>query len=367
VGAIARHAPARALSHLRCILACMQRTRWAAAIAAATALVLIACNSAGTSTDIRDSAEQFFRALAADPPRAYTHLSEACREELPFLEFASGTVSISLLFGESEPSLENLRVIRANGDELEAEFDVVVHVNGETVSVVEGSPTKFVKEDGQWRFSSCDDFGLDFAIADVTSTEPVDEDEPEPPSRYESALAAEADASRSLPGQYVDLPSVYGGFYGNDDGPTTAPHTRSKVDYEGDGNTIPPAGGSHWGSAACGSSPPDSPPLCGPVPWGVYSAEWDAESLVHSMEHGGVIIWFNTTERDIVDELETLVTTRLNTGDLLVMAPYLEMEDGFIALTSWSRIDKFPVADYSPQRVVSFLDAHVRRFNPEGF
>ena len=332
------------------------------------ALVLIACNSAGTSTAIHDSAEQFFRALAADPPRAYTYLSEECRADLSFLEFASGTVSVSLLFGESEPSVENLRVIRADGDEIEAEFDVVVYVNGETVVVVEGThPTNFVMEAGQWRFSSCDDFGLEFATAIGAPAGPAVENEPEPPSQRELAVNAEADASLSLPGQYVDLPSIYGGFYGNDDGPHTAPHTGSKVDYEGDGNTNPPAGGPHWGSAACGSSPPDSPPLCGPVPWGIYTSVWDAESLVHSMEHGGVIIWFNTTERDIIDELEVLVTTRRNSGDLLVMAPYLEMDDGFIALTSWSRIDKFPVAEYSPQRVVAFLDAHVRRFNPEGF
>ena len=348
----------------------MQRFRWLAAMTAGVAIVLLACNSAGTSTEIRDSAEQFFRALAADPPRAYTYLSQSCRDEQSFMEFASGTVSVSLLFGESEPSVENLRVIGADGDEIEAEFDVVVHVNGQTVPIVlaQGSrPTNFVKEDGQWRFSSCDDFGLDFAITDGASAEPAVENEPDPPSQREIAVAAEADASPSLPGQYVDLPSIYGGFYGNDDGPNTAPHTTAKVDYEGEGNTNPPAGGAHWGSGACGSSQPDSPARCGPVPWGVYTSEWEAESLLHSMEHGGVIIWFNTTERDIVDELEVLVATRLSSGGLIVMAPYLEMEDGFIALTSWYRIDKFPVAEYNPQRVVSFLDAHVRRFNPEGF
>ena len=346
----------------------MQRLRWLTAMIAGVALIFLACNSAGTSTAIHDSAEQFFRALAADPPRAYTYLSEACRDDRSFLDFASATASINLLFGESEPSVENLRVIRGDGEEIEAEFDVVVYVNGETVVVVEASrPTSFVKEDGQWRFSSCDDFGLEFAIARITSTEPNGENEAEPPTPYEAAVAAEADARLSLPGDYVDLPNIYGGFYGNDDGPHTAPHTTSNVDYEGEGNTNPPAGGAHWGSGACGSTPPASPPFCGPVAWGIYSSEWAAESLLHSMEHGGVIIWYNTTERDIVDELEVLVTTRISSGDLLVMAPYLKMEDGFIALTSWSRIDKFPVAEYSPQRVVAFLDAHVRRFNPEGF
>jgi len=107
--------------------------------------------------------------------------------------------------------------------------------------------------------------------------------------------------------------------------------------------------------------------MCGPVPWGIYRTEWEAESLVHNMEHGGVLVWYNTTNVEVVDELEALVTDQINAVGLIVMAPYLDMEDETIALTSWSRIDKFPVEDYSPERVLTFLNAHVRRFNPEGF
>lgn len=36
-----------------------------------------------------------------------------------------------------------------------------------------------------------------------------------------------------------------------------------------------------------------------------------------------------------------------------------------ITLTSWSRIDKLPADEYSEQRVRDFMEAHVRRFNPE--
>jgi hypothetical protein len=43
------------------------------------------------------------------------------------------------------------------------------------------------------------------------------------------------------------------------------------------------------------------------------------------------------------------------------------MEEEHIALTSWVRIDKFPVAEYSAERVTEFIDAHMRRFNPESF
>ena len=348
----------------------MPKPRLFAAVAGVTALLLLACNSDGTSTAINESVEQFYRALAVDPPRAYTYLSEDCREELPFLEFASGTIFVNTLLGESEPSIEHLRVIRSEGDEVLAEFDIVVYVDGETVPVVfaaEQQATSFVKEDGRWRIASCEDFGLSLVITDEMLFESVPESEAEPSSRYEAAVAAEADDDASLPGEYVDLPTIYGGYYGNQDGPHTAPHTRAKVDYEGEGNSNPPAGGAHWGSAACTSSPTDSPPLCGPVAWGIYRAEWDAESLLHSMEHGGVIIWYNTTDRDVVDEIENIVERLLNANDLIVMAPYLQMEDEHIALTSWSRIDKFPIEESSSDRVLAFLDAHMRRFNPEGF
>ncbi len=38
-----------------------------------------------------------------------------------------------------------------------------------------------------------------------------------------------------------------------------------------------------------------------------------------------------------------------------------------LVVATWSRIDKFPVAEYSEGRVREFMEAHVRRFNPEHF
>ena len=347
----------------------MHSIRWLTAMTVGVALVLLACSSTGTSTAIHETAEQFFRALAADPPRAYTYLSDECRDDSSFLEFASGSVSVSLLFGESEPSVENLRVIRPKGTKLRRNSMSLCMLMARQYRLY--LPLAAVQRPSLRKTVIGDSLAaMTLVLVDPSAPEdpPADQvgDDSEP-SQHDLAVAAEADSSQDLPGEYVDLPEIYGGFYGNDDGPNTAPHTTSDVDYEGEGNSNPPAGGAHWGNGACGATPADSPPFCGPVPWGIYRSEWDAESLVHSMEHGGVVIWYNTTERDIIDELEVLVTTMQNSDDLIVMAPFLGMEDGSIALTSWSRIDKFPVADYSPQRVVSFLEAHVRRFNPEGF
>lgn len=177
----------------------------------------------------------------------------------------------------------------------------------------------------------------------------------------EEDLAAEADDSTSLPGEYVNLLDIYGGPY-----PETAGHVRTQVDYEADGNTNPPAGGPHW-SGGCTDEPSTSPPFCGPAQWGIYRNAWEPETLVHNMEHGGVVVWYNSADQSARDELEAIVTDKLPDVALVVLAPYPDMEEETVALTSWSRIDKFPVADLTAERVNAFIDAHVRRFNPEHF
>ena len=186
---------------------------------------------------------------------------------------------------------------------------------------------------------------------------------------FDEAVAAEADVDPNLPGQFVDLPKAYGGPY-----PDTAGHVTRQIDYASDCsdtepkvcNTNPPAGGPHW-SGNCGEDPTTAPAFCGPARLGVYRDPWEPETLVHNMEHGGVVIWYNTTDQQVIDDLEGLVGERLNDGKLLVMAPYPDMEPDTIALTAWSRLDTFSVAEYTNERVDSFINAHVRQFNPEHF
>ena len=180
-------------------------------------------------------------------------------------------------------------------------------------------------------------------------------------------VAVEANASADVPGEYVNLPVLYDGNYGAHGNNATAPHVQRTVDYEADGNSNPPAGGPHWGSSACGDSASDSPPFCGPVQWGIYSDLgdlWEPETLVHNMEHGGVVVWYNTTDEEIIDDLQDIVQDK---RDLLVLTPYLDMEEEHVAVTSWTRIEKFPVSEYTRERVEDFIDENMRRFNPEGF
>jgi hypothetical protein len=49
------------------------------------------------------------------------------------------------------------------------------------------------------------------------------------------------------------------------------------------------------------------------------------------------------------------------------MSLYTDMEPDTIALTSWTRLDKFSVKDLADERVHRFIARNSRRFNPEGF
>jgi len=187
-------------------------------------------------------------------------------------------------------------------------------------------------------------------------------------SSLDAARRVEADDDPSLPGEYVDLPAIYGGYYGNHSGigTNTGSHVTRDMDYETE-QGLPPAGGPHWGRSACGTDPVAAPPLCGPVPWGVYRAPWQAETLVHNLEHAGVVVWYNTADREAIETLEDFAVGQLEAGQQLVLVPYPDMEDGTVAITIWSRRDMFPADELDTARLQNFIDVLYCRFDPEGF
>lgn len=73
-----------------------------------------------------------------------------------------------------------------------------------------------------------------------------------------------------------------------------------------------------------------------------------------------------SADEEIIAELQDIVS---NIQDLLVLTPYPDMEEEHVALISWARIDKFPVAEFTEERVRDYIEVHMRRFNPdpEGF
>jgi hypothetical protein len=327
-------------------------------LALGLALLLAACNGGGDEKAIQDTVQDFFQTLGEDSNEAYLLLAEECRNEISLDDFKDSTGELTTFFSGSEVRVVNVEITERLDDEIVANLDINIVTEGEDAPLGDGGlgQARFRKEEGRWRFADCENFG---------AGEEIPEAGPAPTPfvlTRASAELAEADDDPTLPGEYVDLPGIYGGPY-----PDTAKHTRQDVDYVGDGNTNPPAGGPHWGSGACPVDPDEAPPLCGPVRWGIYRKPWEPETLVHNMEHGGVVLWYNIGDQTIVDQLEDLIRNRLERGQQLVMAPYPDMEEEHIALTAWSRIDKFPVADYTRERVEEFIDAHDRRFNPEAF
>jgi hypothetical protein len=116
------------------------------------------------------------------------------------------------------------------------------------------------------------------------------------------------------------------------------------------------------------SNPPTSGPHAqSPAPFRVLPSPAPKEALVHNMEHGGVVVWYNTTDQRLIGQLADIVGAELTRQRLVVMSPYTDMERDTIALTSWTRLDKFGVKDFSEERVQKFISRNSKRFNPEGF
>lgn len=175
----------------------------------------------------------------------------------------------------------------------------------------------------------------------------------------------EADPAPDLPGEFVDLQTIYNGKYGGGDGiSNTGEHVTRDMDYATK-QGLPPTGGPHWGSSSCGSDPTAAPPFCGPAPWGIYRDPWDAESVVHNMEHGGLVVWYNTADQQLVSDLEDVITGYLEGDALIVMMPYPEMDAETVAITAWGRREIIPVSAYNEDTVRAFIDAFKCRFNPE--
>jgi hypothetical protein len=118
---------------------------------------------------------------------------------------------------------------------------------------------------------------------------------------------------------------------------------------------------------------PSNPPTSGPhassaAPFRVFPQPVGKEFLVHTMEHGGVVIWYNSNDPAVIQKLTALTETNIQRGRLVAMSFYGGMEADTVAITAWTRLDKFPAtSNLNTDRIQLFINAHERRFNPEGF
>ena len=114
-------------------------------------------------------------------------------------------------------------------------------------------------------------------------------------------------------------------------------------------NSTPPTSGPHYGNL---------------VGWGVYDEPQRYEHLIHNLEDGGVVLYYQCPEGcpEVVKELTDLVQPYLAQGKHVVLAPnnpawsingsqplHQDME-ARIALTAWQRILKLDEVDSSAVR-----------------
>jgi hypothetical protein len=124
------------------------------------------------------------------------------------------------------------------------------------------------------------------------------------------------------------------------------------------GEKLPDLGNLHLQSASDPHTPYNSePPTSGPhlgylAPWGVHTRPIVNELQVHNLEDGGVMVQYNCTCPELVDKLKAIVSRY---DKFVVLAPYPAMKSR-IALTAWTRIDRFE--EFDERRVVRFIDAY---------
>lgn len=140
------------------------------------------------------------------------------------------------------------------------------------------------------------------------------------------------------------------------------------------GQTVADLGNRHLQNATDPHDPYNSvPPTSGPhlnekAKWGMSDTPIIDELQIHNLEDGGVMVQYNCTsgtkQRDatvsaqkqddckkLVDDLSNVVKKY---SDKVLLAPYPKLDTN-IALTAWTRIDKFN--DFDKERIEKFIKA----------
>jgi hypothetical protein len=120
--------------------------------------------------------------------------------------------------------------------------------------------------------------------------------------------------------------------------------------------SVPATSGQHWSTA-------DSP-----GPWGVYESAQPQERMVHNLEHGGIVIWYQPAQLDAasVTALQDYVRQQVTTTQFkVIVTPWSGQDFGHpIAVTAWNWLLYLDTANIDGIR--AFLDAHYGQ-SPEPF
>jgi Protein of unknown function (DUF3105) len=106
--------------------------------------------------------------------------------------------------------------------------------------------------------------------------------------------------------------------------------------------TFPEAGRDHIDAGAQPKNWNSNPPTSGDhlQNWlqpGVYNSEQDMRAMVHSLEHGYVLMLYKDIPDSQVDQLRQFVEQR--DGSKLILAPYSGLEQNGVALAAWRNLE----------------------------
>lgn len=104
-----------------------------------------------------------------------------------------------------------------------------------------------------------------------------------------------------------------------------------------------------------------NPPTSGPhypnwAEWGISDKALPVEFVIHNMEHGGVIIFYNCEKcDDLVKNLKTLTEELRKDYPKIILTPNKDI-DAKIAIASWGWYEKYQ--NFEPEKIRAFVDAH---------
>jgi hypothetical protein len=153
----------------------------------------------------------------------------------------------------------------------------------------------------------------------------------------------------------------------------------------GDDTLQPDAGSTHVGTAItcrspqnpCGADPYSSLPATSgphwdtPANWGAYSTPQNESQLLHNLEHGGIVIWYdpNAVTQEQIGEIDAYVEGQVATGQggrfKFISSPWGGSEPlgGPVAVTAWRHLLTLDAFDMDAIR--AFADASYLRYAPE--
>ena len=129
--------------------------------------------------------------------------------------------------------------------------------------------------------------------------------------------------------------------------------------------------------APCGANPYSSLPATSgphwdtPANWGAYSTPQNESQLIHNLEHGGIVIWYDpeVLTQEQVDELTAYVEGQVASGQSgrfkFILSPWGGSDplDAAVAVTAWRHLLLLPEFDMDAIR--SFADENCGIHGPE--